>query len=342
MPMTTQTRLPRLLLLAALLPIAACSVFKPKPATRPTTPATRPATPATRPATPPQGQQPATPPTPPRAGTPAVATPTTPPAAGTPVATSAAPTTATARPAAPAPTAAEREAARAVRDSIRLAEATRPRRRSRVYMPLMVDLHSARVRSAEAPIDQGEDEASMMSIDWALQRSTGGGLGLAFRTIGGDDVSPDYMEAAFLMGSRKFALDLGAATRTGFDSLGFNGGGPFDSTYIFARGGFRSRANLGNTDFSVQLRALYYVGLPVVSDLLGDPKLKGWSGETGLSYTWKVFPLTVNLGYRIERFKVWKRDQEISSLTFGGGLLLGRRGRPAGAAPGAAPPPRTP
>jgi hypothetical protein len=332
MPMTTRTKLPRLFALAALLPLGACSVFQIKPADPKPTPQTTPTTPATTPAgrpaaTPPaQGQvppttQPAGQPTRPTGG----AAPATPPAAAPATPTAGAPTTGapaagTPAGARPAPTAAELEAQRAVRDSTRLAEAMRPRRRSPVHLVLLVDMLSARVRTAAGGVDQGEETSGMVSLDFALQKARGGGLGLAARTIGGDDKSPDFREVAFLMGSRRFALDIGAAQRTGYSPLS---GLPFDSLYSFGRAGFRSRGNLGNTDFSAQFRALYYIGIPV--DELVDPGLEGWSGETGLSWTWKRYPLTVNMGYRIERFLVFDREQEISSFSFGGGLLLGRR-----------------
>ncbi len=179
----------------------------------------------------------------------------------------------------------------------------------------------------------------MGSLEFAMQRSTGGGLGIAVRTIGGGTDAPEYSEFAFLMGTRRFALDIGAAARTGWDSIGVAGGGNYDTLHIFPRAGFRSRANLGNTDFSVTLRGLYYVGLPSLDENLPDANLEGWSAETGLSWTWRRFPLTANMGYRIERFKVYSREQETSSFVLGGGLLLGRRPRPAMVAPPAATPP---
>jgi hypothetical protein len=240
----------------------------------------------------------------------------------------------------PALTPAQAEAQRAARDSARLAEATTTRRRSRVYLTLMYDMHSTSLRSATGGTLDGAEDVSLGSLDFSMQRSTGGGLGIAVRTIGGGSDAPDHLEAALLMGSRRFALDLGAAQRTGLDGAGVSGGGAYDSTYTFVRGGFRSRANLGNTDFSVSLRALYYVDVIPVKDGFPDSELEGWSGETGLSWTWNRFPRTVNLGYRIERFYVFGREQELSSLSIGTGLLLGRRPRPpAVEVPAAATPP---
>ncbi len=190
---------------------------------------------------------------------------------------------------------------------------------------LMVDFHNASIRTADNGTLAAEEKQTLSSLDLTVQRARGGGLGVAVRSIAGDDNAPTYLDVGLLMGSRRLALDLGAAQRTGFDSLGFGGGGAYDSTYTFARAGFRSRANLGNTDFSVQFRALYYIGIPLGDDALPKDNLEGWSGETGLSWTWKRFPLTANLGYRIERFKVFAVEQESSAFTIGGGILLGRR-----------------
>ncbi|MEX2181755.1 MAG: hypothetical protein WD771_06910 [Gemmatimonadaceae bacterium] len=337
----------RAFLLAALLPLAGCSVFAIKPADPKPAPTTTPAPGAARPTTPPAGQPAARPTTPP-AGQPA-AQPATPPAATPPAGQPATPPAgqpatppagqpAAARPAAPAATppaattpaqataAAIAAATAAVRrDSVRIAEAGTTRRRSPVYLMMMFDLHNASVRTSDGGTLQPENKTGLGSLELALQRARGGGLGLAARRIAGGDDAPTYQEVAFLMGSRRFALDLGAAQRTGFDSLTFGGGGDFDSTYTFARAGFRTRANVGNTDFSVQLRALYYIGIPLGDDALPKDELEGWSGETGLSWTWNRFPLTLNLGYRIERFKVFAVEQEVSAFTIGGGLLLGRR-----------------
>jgi hypothetical protein len=339
---TSRTSFARLALVAALLPISACSVFKPKPL-EPTPAASPPGGPGARPAGAPPAAQPATPP----AGQPA-ATPTGQPAAtptgqaARPAATPPAAATPTARPATPTLTPAQAEAQRAARDSARLAEALTTRRRSRVYLALMYDLHNTSLRSATGGTLGATEDVSLGSLDFAMQRSTGGGLGIAVRTIGGGSDAPEYLEAALLMGSRRFALDLGAAQRTGFDSAGFSGGGAYDSTYTFVRGGFRSRANLGNTDFSVSLRALYYVDVIPVKDGFPDSELEGWSGETGLSWTWNRFPLTVNMGYRLERFHVFGREQELSSFSIGTGLLLGRRPRPPAVEVPAATPARPP
>lgn len=352
MSVTSRTSFSRAALVVALLPLGACSIFAIKPLEPKATPGGAPAaTPATKPAAGQPAAQPTRPPagaaaTTPPAGTPPATTPPagTPPAgtppATTPPATKPAAATPAPRPAAPALTPAQVEAQRAVRDSTRLAEALTKRRHSRVYLTLNYDLHGARLRTATGGVDGGEEEIGMGSLEFSMQKSTGRGLGLAFRTIGGGTDGPEYVEAAVLMGSRRLAFDLGAATRTGYDALGLAGGGAYDTMYIFPRAGFRSRANLGNTDFSVTLRGLYYIGLPPLDDNLPDGKLEGWSGETGLSWTWKRFPLTVNMGYRIERFQVFDREQETSSFVLGGGLLLGRRPRPpavAAPAPAAAP-----
>jgi hypothetical protein len=302
-----------ILTLAALTSLSACSVFAIKPATpAPTTPA-----PATQPANRPAATPPPTP-----ATTPATAPATTPAAAP---------------PAAPRLSQDQIEANRIKDDSTRLASLGRARRYSPVYFTLLLDGLGSSMRTAHNGVLAPEEEPGFSSVELALQKANGSGLGIAIRAIKSDEAY-EYQELALLMGSRRFALDLGVATRTGFDSLNLGGGGAYDSLYIFPRVGFRSRANIGATDFSAQFRALLYVPLPSLDDALPESEFAGWSAETGLSWTWNRFPLTANLGYRIERFRAFGREIETSSMILGAGVVFGRRPRPP-AAPEVAPAP---
>jgi hypothetical protein len=334
--MTTFTMRPAHTVLAiAALTLSACSMFKIKPASpapapaptnRPTTQPTTPPTtqPANRPAT-----TPATAPT--TTPTQTQGTPTRPAGAATPPATTPA-TPAATQPTAPRLTLDQIESNKIKEDSARLASLGRTRRYSPIYFTLMFDSHAALMRTATGGVLAPEEEPKFSSLEISLQRANGRGLGIAARAISSAEAY-EYSEVALLMGSRRFALDLGVASRTGYDSVGLSGGGAYDTLHIFPRAGFRSRANLGGTDFSAQFRALYYVGLPSLDDAIPNANLEGWSAETGLSWTWNKFPLTANLGYRIERFKVYDREMETSSLVLGAGIMLGRRPRPAAPAP---------
>ncbi len=199
------------------------------------------------------------------------------------------------------------------------ADSTSPRT-SPVYMVLMLEGHSGRLLTGEGGSGD-ETRDGLGSLDLSIQSSRKAGVGLALRTLGGPY---DLAELGLLLGSRRFSLDVGAATRTGYNTFTDE---PNDSTYTFARVGFRSRANLGNTDFSVTMRAAGYVRIPTPEEELLPSDLQGFTAESGLAWTyvkWRV-PWTLQLGYRVERFTVFGVEQETSSLSFGGGILLGRR-----------------
>lgn len=189
-------------------------------------------------------------------------------------------------------------------------------RRSPVQFLLFGVVHSAQVRTAAATVT--DESASLAGLEFLLSPRSGG-IAIAGRLLS-SGLGLKYTDASVLLGGRIFALDLGYVMRTGHDPVGLE---PFDSTYSFARGGFRSRANLGNTGFTVGLKAGYYVGIP--SDQDPGPETEGWEGETNLYWSWARFPLTAMMGYRIERFRVWGVEQEVSSLVIGGGVALGRR-----------------
>jgi hypothetical protein len=199
------------------------------------------------------------------------------------------------------------------------ADSVKPRR-SPVYLTLLLDLHSARLISGEGG-NGDETTPGMGSFDFSVQSSRRGGVGLGFRSVGGAEAY-DYAEVALLLGSRSFSVDVGAASRSGYNQLTDNLN---DTTYRFARVGARSRVNLGNTDFSVTMRGAGYINIPTAEDELLPSNLNGFSFESGLSWTWARYPITANLGYRIEKFRVFDVEQETSSLVLGGGLVLGRR-----------------
>ena len=191
-------------------------------------------------------------------------------------------------------------------------------RRSPVHFLLFGYTQSAEIRTTDGVIT-ADESMSLSGVEFLLTPRNGG-IGLHGRMLSSD--GPALLEGGLLIGSRRFSLDLAYVMRDGFNPdspIPVN----FDSTYAFARGGFRSRANLGNTGFTVGIRGGYYVGIP--SDEDPGPELEGWEGESQLAWSWSKFPLTVLMGYRIERFKVWGIEQETSALTFGGGVAFGRR-----------------
>lgn len=189
-------------------------------------------------------------------------------------------------------------------------------RRSPVHFLLFGYTQSAEVRNTNG-VTTSDESGSLSGVEFLLTPRNGG-IGLHGRMLTSD--GPAITEGGIVIGSRRFSLDLAYMMRNGFNPVNSL---PYDSTYAFARGGFRSRANLGNTGFTLGVRGGYYVGIP--SDQDPGPELEGWEGETQLAWSWSRFPLTVLMGYRIERFMVWGREQEVSALSLGGGVAFGRR-----------------
>lgn len=190
-------------------------------------------------------------------------------------------------------------------------------RRSPVHFLLFGYTQSANVHTNDGGTTS-ESSGSLAGVEFLLTPRFGG-FGLHGRMLSSDP-GPAIMEGGLVIGSRRFSIDLAYVMRNGYNP---DNSLPFDSTYAFARGGFRSRANLGNTGFTLGLRGGYYVEIP--SDQDPGPELKGWEGETQLAWSWSRFPLTVMMAYRIETFDVWGYEQEVSALSIGGGLAFGRR-----------------
>lgn len=193
-------------------------------------------------------------------------------------------------------------------------------RSSPLYLVLMLEGHGSRQITGEN--DAGDERRKGLGgIDFSIQSTQRAGVGLAMRTLSGPF---DSAELGVLLGTRTLSLDVGAGFRSGWNEAtnDFN-----DTTYTFGRVGFRSRANLGNTDFSVTMRGATYIRIPSAGDEVLPSGLKGFSAETGLAWTvakWRI-PWTLQMGYRIERFTVYGLEEETSSLSFGGGVVFGRR-----------------
>ena len=195
--------------------------------------------------------------------------------------------------------------------------------RSPAHLAVMMDVHQPSIRSANGAFLLPEQQSTMLSFEGTYLPLAGKGVGVTARLITGGRNSPQYTELGFLAGSRQLAADVGVATRRGFN---LRGGGVYDSTHTMARFGVRSRVNLGESGFSLQTRAGRYLSFPEPRNAPSRSLPHGWNAETGVSWTWSGrTPFTANVGYRIERFRAWNFEQEVSSLTFGTGILLGRR-----------------
>lgn len=198
--------------------------------------------------------------------------------------------------------------------------------RSPVHASFSAEIHDARtlMDSTANPLSPAASSA-LLSLDFALQPVAGNGLGVAGRLIGLGEDAPGFAEGSLLLGSRRFAVDLGIGSRTGPDPDKPDEN-PFKVDFRFAKIGVRSRLNLGQSPFSVQFRAARHIGITnEVDSNFGAPDALGWAGETSIGWTRPGSPFTASLGYRIDRFESYRIEQEMSALTVGVGMVFGRR-----------------
>lgn len=174
--------------------------------------------------------------------------------------------------------------------------------------------HQARVRTALDALMPPERAVSQMGVElgaptfWRPMRVAARVL----RATRADDLAS--LDAGVVIGGRFVALEAAYATRGSYSPAS---GLAHARTASFARAGLRGRLALGATGFTMHLRGNAYV--PTGDDI------EGWDGESGLTFSPASWPVTATLGYRLERFRIFDVEQEVSSLTFGLGFtLLGR------------------
>lgn len=174
--------------------------------------------------------------------------------------------------------------------------------------------HQARVRTALDALMPPERAVSQVGVElgaptfWRPMRVAARVL----RATRADDLAS--LDAGVVIGGRFVALEAAYATRGSYSPTS---GLAHARTASFARAGLRGRLALGATGFAMHLRGNAY--LPTGDDV------EGWDGESGLTFSTPSWPVTATLGYRLERFRIFDVEQEVSSLTFGLGFtLLGR------------------
>lgn len=173
-------------------------------------------------------------------------------------------------------------------------------------------------RQAIAPGDDApiSSTSTIRGIE-AFLLPSGGGLGIFGRhhtSSLGDRNAPLLQEAGLLIGDGGFRLEAAYSARRHL---------PQDSVIAFLRGGFAATSILGTSGVALRLRAGYFV--PIDRFNGGGQETDGWEGETTLAYTWDRYPLSAQLGYRIERLRVVDFEEETSALTLGVGIWMQRR-----------------
>lgn len=89
----------------------------------------------------------------------------------------------------------------------------------------------------------------------------------------------------------------------------------------FMRVGARLRWRASDSGFLLHLSADHYMAIRPNEQ--PTAKLRGTEAATALSYRYGLFPVTATFGYRLERFRIFGLEQEVSALTFALGYVVG-------------------
>ncbi|MHB1296921.1 MAG: hypothetical protein ACYC0B_00210 [Gemmatimonadaceae bacterium] len=194
-----------------------------------------------------------------------------------------------------------------------LAQASEPRGPT-----IAVLAHHARVRSALDDLVLPERSVPQLGLEvtaptfWRPLRVTSRMLR---STRGGNDLHS--FDAGMLLSVRFLSLEAAYARRGSYSP---ETGLAHGRTAEFARAGFRARADAGSSGFIMHLRGNAYV--PTRRADVAEDEIEGWDAESGLTYVPRALPVTATLGYRLERFRIFGVEQEVSALTFALGVAL--------------------
>lgn len=178
--------------------------------------------------------------------------------------------------------------------------------------------HQSLVRSALDDLLPPERSVPQVGLEvsaptfWQPLRLTGRVLR---STRGGDDLNS--LDAGLLMGWQHVALEAAYSQRASYSP---ETGLAHSRNADFARAGLRAQMPVGLTGFSLHLRGHAYI--PTSRAAVREDEIEGWEGQSGLTYTFATLPLNATLGYRLERFRIFGVEQEVSALTFALGFTF--------------------
>ncbi len=181
------------------------------------------------------------------------------------------------------------------------------------HLRIGVLLQSASVRMARTGTVVPERDVALRGID-ASYRFAGSRYGVALRvqqsSLGSEDLSFGDLTATYDWGlGLGLAPELGIGWRNGYEpSTGLAHG----RRLTFARPGVRAHTPVGGSPLSLEVRVSRYI--PVSGGGSGDDAMSGWDGETGLRWSFPDWPIDAAIGYRFERFDVYRAEQEVSSV----------------------------
>lgn len=186
---------------------------------------------------------------------------------------------------------------------------------------LTILAHEARVRTAAGAQVPPERAVAQFGLELTVPTPVHA-LRLAGRILRSTRGTEDLhsTDAGVLLAGRIITFEAAFVRRGSYSP---QTGGAHNQVAEFARAGLRARVAVGNTGFAMHVRGNHYIPTQRAAD--AADAAEGWEAESGVSYSVRRLPLTGMLGYRIERFRVFGVEQEVSSLTFALGVhVLGR------------------
>lgn len=181
--------------------------------------------------------------------------------------------------------------------------------------------HQALVRSALGALLPPERRVSQLGAEitlpspWRVMR-------VEARFLRSSRGSSDLrsIDAGLIVGWRAFGVAAAYGQRGSYDPAS---GLAHTRDAEFGRLGARLASGEANSSFIVHLRGDGYI--PTQATDSSANALSGWDAEGGVTWRRRGHPLTASVGYRLERFRIFGVEQEISALTVALGVAFGGR-----------------
>lgn len=174
-------------------------------------------------------------------------------------------------------------------------------------------VQAASVRMARTGTVVPERDVFLRGLD-ASYHFAGSRYGVALQvqqsSLGSEDLSFGDIAATYDWGlGAGVAPELAIGWRNGYEpSTGLAHG----KRLIFARPGVRASTSIGGSPLSLELRVSRYI--PMSGGGGSDDAMSGWDGESGLRWSFPHWPIDAAIGYRFERLRVYRAEQEVSSM----------------------------
>lgn len=181
--------------------------------------------------------------------------------------------------------------------------------------------HQAFVRSALGDLVPPERRVSLLGVELILP-TPWRALRVEGRVLRSEQGQVDLrlLDAGLVFGSREVGVAAAFGQRGSYDP---ETGLAHTRDAEFGRVGLRFRVGAPDAHFVLHLRADAYA--PVGSMDSPADSISGWDAEGGVTWRSAGHPVTASLGYRLERFRIFRVEQEVSALTFALGVAFGER-----------------